>query len=293
MRARILDGQATARDVRAEVKEAVARLRTEHGVAPCLTAVLAGDDPASAAYVGMKRKACGWVGVDSRVETLAADVSQAQVEAIIDRLNADRAVDGVLVQHPLPRHLDESAILARLSPAKDVDGISQSSLGALVAGRAGFLSCTPLGIMVLLERHGIALSGQRAVVIGRSIILGKPMALMLLRADATVTVCHSRTRDLPAIVREGDIVVAAVGRPEMVRGDWLKPGAVLVDAGYNRVEGREGDVGDAHFESCSAVASWITPVPGGVGPMTIAMLLRNTLEAARARVGARSTAGDG
>lgn len=282
MSAIILDGQTTARAVRAEVKERVARLKQEHGLVPRLAAMYVGDDPASEAYVTMKGKACGWVGIESETHRLAQDATQAEVEDLIDRLNADPRVHGILVQHPLPRHLDETAALSKLAPSKDVDGIGRGSLGALLTGEKAFVSCTPLGIVELLDRYGIAIEGKRVVVVGRSIILGKPVALLLLNRHATVTICHSRTRDLAAVTREAEILVAAVGKPEMITGDMLRPGAVVVDAGYNRVPGRQGDVGDVHFESAAAVASHITPVPGGVGPMTIAMLLRNTLDAAEA-----------
>jgi methylenetetrahydrofolate dehydrogenase (NADP+)/methenyltetrahydrofolate cyclohydrolase len=279
--AQILDGQATARTIRAEIKEAAAALKAERGVTPRLAAVLVGDDPASDAYVSMKGKAAGWVGIDSETHRLPARSTQGEVEGLIDRLNADERVHGILVQHPVPKHLDETAILARLKVQKDVDGISRSGLGALITGERAFVSCTPLGIMELLDRYSIPLEGRHAVVVGRSIILGKPVSLLLLNRNATVTICHSKTRDLASFTRQADILVAAVGRPELIKGDMLKPGCVVVDAGYNRVEGRSHDVGDVEYDSAREVASWITPVPGGVGPMTIAMLLRNTLEAAR------------
>lgn len=280
MSAELLDGQQTARVIRGEIKDRVEAFKQKRGITPKLAAVLVGADPASEAYVGMKGKACGWVGMDSETVRLPADSSQAEVEALIDRLNADRSVHGILVQHPVPKHLDETAILARVRPEKDVDGISRSSLGALITGERAFVSCTPLGIIELLDRYNIPLHGKRAVVVGRSIILGKPVALLLLNRHATVTICHSRTADLGAETRNADILVAAVGSAELIKGDMIKPGAVVVDAGYNRVAGRQGDVGDVEFESARQVASYITPVPGGVGPMTIAMLLRNTLEAA-------------
>jgi methylenetetrahydrofolate dehydrogenase (NADP+)/methenyltetrahydrofolate cyclohydrolase len=278
--AELLDGQATARAIRAEIKEQVQALKESRGITPRLAAVIVGDDPGSEAYVGMKGKACGWVGMDSETHRLPAESSQQEVEDLIDRLNADIRVHGILVQHPLPKHLDETAVLARLSVEKDVDGISRNSLGALITGEPAFVSCTPLGIIELLDRYSLPVEGKHAVVVGRSIILGKPVALLLLNRNATVTICHSRTKDLASYVRQADILVAAVGKAELITGDMLKPGAVVVDAGYNRVEGRQGDVGDVEYESALEVASWITPVPGGVGPMTIAMLLRNTLEAA-------------
>lgn len=281
MPAHLLDGQATARTIRAEIKEGVARLRDERSVIPRLAAVLIGDNPASEAYVGMKSKASSWVGIESETHRLPDSCSQHDAENLIAQLNADPRVHGILVQHPVPAHLDETAILARVQPAKDVDGISRASLGALITGERAFVSCTPLGIIELLDRYQIPIQGREAVVVGRSIILGKPVALLLLNRHATVTVCHSRTADLANITRRADILVAAVGRPELITGDMIKPGAVVVDAGYNRVPGRDTDVGDVHFESAREAAEWITPVPGGVGPMTIAMLLRNTLEAAR------------
>jgi methylenetetrahydrofolate dehydrogenase (NADP+)/methenyltetrahydrofolate cyclohydrolase len=278
--AELLDGQQTARVIRGEIKERVEAFKRERGITPKLAAVLVGAEPASEAYVGMKGKACGWVGMDSETVRLPAESSQAEVEELIDRLNTDRSVHGILVQHPVPKHLDETAILARVRPEKDVDGISRSSLGALITGERAFVSCTPLGIVELLDRHNIPIHGKRAVVVGRSIILGKPVALLLLNRHATVTICHSRTADLAAETRGADILVAAVGSAELIKGNMIKPGAVVVDAGYNRVEGRQGDVGDVEFESAREVASYITPVPGGVGPMTIAMLLRNTLDGA-------------
>lgn len=280
MSAQILDGQKTARDIRAEISQRVAALKTARGVTPRLAAVLVGDNPASEAYVGMKEKACGWVGIESETHRLPDTATQEEVESLIHRLNADPRVHGILIQHPLPRHLDETRALSLLAPEKDVDGISRASLGALITGEQAFISCTPLGIIELLDRYQIPIEGKRAVVVGRSIILGKPVALLLLNRHATVTICHSRTRDLPAVLQEADILVAAVGRAEMITGAMIKPGAVVIDAGYNRVAGRRGDVGDVHFESAREVAAWITPVPGGVGPMTIAMLLQNTLLAA-------------
>jgi methylenetetrahydrofolate dehydrogenase (NADP+) / methenyltetrahydrofolate cyclohydrolase len=278
--ATLLDGQVTARAIRKETAEAVKRLQVERGITPRLAAVLVGDDPASESYVRAKGKACGWVGIGSETHRVPANASQAEVEALIERLNADAAVHGILVQHPLPPHLDETAALARLRPEKDVDGVGRASLGALITGEQAFVSCTPLGIIELLDRYAIPIEGRKAVVVGRSIILGKPVALLLLNRHATVTICHSRTVNLADVTRQADIFVAAVGRPEIITGEMLKPGAVVIDAGYNRIEGRTGDVGDVEFESAREVASYITPVPGGVGPMTISMLLRNTLRAA-------------
>lgn len=282
MTAQILDGTATAKIVREEVAGRVARLREEKGITPRLTVVLVGEDPASVTYTSMKKKASIAAGMESDLYQLAADSTAEEVKGLITRLNEDPNVHGILVQHPLPKHLDELEILSHVHPDKDVDGISAVSMGRLVLGRARYIACTPLGMVELLDRYGIPIEGARAVIVGRSIILGKPAALLFLQRHATITVCHTRTKDLPDVVREGDIVVAAAGRAEMVKGDWIKPGAVVLDAGYNKVEGRDKDVGDVEFETAKEVASWITPVPGGVGPMTIAMLLRNTVDAAEA-----------
>jgi len=279
MSAQILDGLGLARQIRTALQERTKALR-EAGVSPRLEVIVATQDPASVAYVRMKRKWCELAGLESGAFEVGPDTTQAQLLDQIRRLNDDPRVHGVLIQHPLPKHLDEQEALLTLGAEKDVDGITPQSLGRLVADLPGFRCATPLGIMTLLDHYGVTLQGKRALVIGRSVILGKPMALMLLQKHATVTIAHSRTENLPDLCRQADIVVAAVGRAEMVRGDWIKPGAVVVDAGYNRVEGRETDVGDVHFESASQVASWITPVPGGVGPMTVASLLANAVEAA-------------
>lgn len=275
----LLDGKTVAQRIRERLKERVVALR-ERGVVPCLAVMLVGDDPASHTYVRTKAKACESVGIRSIVQHYPASASQTELEAQIDAWNADPQVHGVLIQHPVPSPLNESAILRRLHPEKDVDGITPASLGALVAGEPAFGACTPLGIITLLDAYGIPMEGKHAVVIGRSVILGKPMALMLLNRHATVTICHSRTRDLVLLTRQADILVAAVGKPEFITGEMIKPGAVVIDAGYNRVEGRTGDVGDVAFDSAAQVASAITPVPGGVGPMTVAMLLQNTVQAA-------------
>ncbi|MFN7480092.1 MAG: bifunctional 5,10-methylenetetrahydrofolate dehydrogenase/5,10-methenyltetrahydrofolate cyclohydrolase, partial [Armatimonadota bacterium] len=251
---------------------------------PRLEAIVAAQDPASLAYVRMKRSWAEKAGMESGSWEANEHTTQAELLEQIAKLSQDPNVHGVLLQHPLPKHLDEDAALLALGPDKDADGITPASLGRLTAGLPGFRCATPLGIMRLLQHHQIELAGRRAIVIGRSVILGKPMALMLLEANATVTIAHSRTQNLADLVREHDIVVAAVGRAEMVKGDWLKPGAVVVDAGYNKVEGRTHDVGDCEYESCAEVASWITPVPGGVGPMTVVSLLMNTVDAAEARL---------
>ena len=277
----LLDGTATARAIRAELAEQTRLLKAEREIIPHLAAVLIGADPASETYVAMKAKACKWVGMDSSIHRLPANTTQAEAEALVERLNADPAVSGILIQHPVPKHLHEPAILDRVSPGKDIDGISRMSLGGLINGEPSFPSCTPAGIIELLDRYNIPIAGKTAVVVGRSIILGKPVAMMMLNRNATVTICHSRTPDLGVFTRQADILVAAAGRAELITGDMIKPGAAVMDAGYNRVEGRAGDVGDVEFASAARVASYITPVPGGVGPMTIAILLRNTIEASK------------
>ena len=276
----ILDGLATAKRVRQEVAAAAKRLTTETGITPTLAAILAGDDPASATYVQMKERACARAGIVSRTYPFSNDAPQNAVEECLAMLNADPAVHGILIQHPLPKHMDEPAILSQLVAEKDVDGIAPISLGRLTAGMEGFHSCTPAGMIELLKRYNLPIAGKHAVVIGRSVILGKPLALLLLAENATVTICHSRTENLAAITRQADILCACIGRPEMITADMIKPGAVVLDAGYNRVVGRSHDVGDVDYAGASLVASAITPVPGGVGPMTIAMLLQNTLIAA-------------
>ncbi len=277
----ILDGREVAREIREELKGRVAALK-ERGVVPRLEAVVAAQDPASLAYVEMKKKWAGWVGIESGTFMVDDSVSESAVMDQVAKLNADSTVHGVLIQHPLPGHIDEDRVLESLGAEKDVDGITSASLGRLTAGIPGFRCATPLGITKLIDRFQIQCEGKNALVIGRSNILGKPMALMLLERNATVTIAHSRTKDLAELCRTMDIVVAAVGRAELVKGDWIKPGAVVIDAGYNKVEGRGHDVGDCDYDGCAAVASAITPVPGGVGPMTVASLLMNTVEAAEA-----------
>jgi len=278
--AKILDGSATAKEIRAEIAEKVARLKSERGITPRLSVIRVGADPASVTYTKMKKKACDAAGMLSDLIELPEDSTQEQVKSVIAELNADPTVHGVLVQHPVPKHLDELDILATVAIEKDVDGISALSLGKLVLGTADYIACTPQGIVTLLDRYDIPIKGKEAVVVGRSIILGKPAALALLERHATVTICHSRTENLPDVVRRADILVAAIGKPEFIKGDWIKEGAVVVDAGYNRVEGMSHDVGDVDFEAAAERASWITPVPGGVGPMTIAMLLSQTVKGA-------------
>ncbi|HLO99682.1 MAG TPA: bifunctional 5,10-methylenetetrahydrofolate dehydrogenase/5,10-methenyltetrahydrofolate cyclohydrolase [Fimbriimonas sp.] len=275
----ILDGLALSKSVREELKERVDKLRAK-GIIPKLDVVVAAQDPASVAYVNMKRKWAAAAGMEGDSYEINEQTTQEELIALIHKLNNDPKVHGVLLQHPLPKHLDEDAALIALGAGKDADGITPQSLGRLTAGLPGFRCATPLGITKILDHYNIDCTGKRALVIGRSHILGKPMALMLLERNATVTIAHSKTLDLADRCREADILVAAVGRAEMVKGDWIKPGAVVIDAGYNKVEGRKGDVGDVHFESASEVASMITPVPGGVGPMTVASLLSNAVTAA-------------
>ena len=288
MTARLIDGKAAAAEVREQVAKRAASFRGTVGRAPGLAVVLVGEHPPSAAYVRMKIKATLEAGMESFEHRIPAETSQQDLLALIDQLNADDAVDGILVQLPLPNHVDEQAILTRVDPAKDVDGFHPINVGRLSIGLDALVPCTPLGCLVLLQRELGDLSGKDAIVIGRSNIVGKPMAQLLLGANCTVTVAHSRSRDLPALTRRADIVVAAVGRPEMVRGDWIKPGAAVIDVGQERVEQPDGSrklLGDVAFEEAMEVAGAITPVPGGVGPMTIAMLLRNTVVAAHRRVG--------
>lgn len=272
----ILDGTALAKAAEAEIAERVAALVARTGRTPILATILVGDDPASATYVRMKGNACRRVGMDSLAVTLGADTSTEQLLAKIDQLNADPDVHGILLQHPVPHQIDERAAFDRIAVTKDVDGVTTQGFGLMAMGEAAYGSATPAGIMRLLAHYEVPLSGKHAVVIGRSPILGKPMALMLLNADCTVTVCHSRTRDLPEIVRQADLLVAAVGRPRFVPGDWVKEGAVVVDAGFHPAD----RVGDVDLEAAAPRSSAYTPVPGGVGPMTINTLILQTLEAA-------------
>ena len=283
MTARVIDGKAAAAALRVRVGAEVIEFRAACGRAPGLAVVLVGDDPASAVYVRSKGKATREAGMESFEHRLPATAAQDELVALVERLNADPAVDGILVQLPLPPQIDEQAIITRIDPDKDVDGFNPVNAGRLAIGLPGFVPCTPLGCLKLLQAELGDLSGKHAVVIGRSNIVGKPMALLLLSASCTVTIAHSRTRDLPEVVRGADIVVAAVGRPGMVKGEWLKPGATVIDVGINRTEA--GLVGDVDFASARQVAGAITPVPGGVGPMTIACLIRNTLVSAARREG--------
>ena len=287
MVARILDGKQLAETVRAEVRVGVEAFRARHGRAPGLDVVLVGDDPASAVYTRNKEKMSNEVGMRGKLHALPADTTEEQLVALVRALNADAAVDGILVQLPLPKHVDAQRVLDLVDPTKDVDGFHPVNAGLLALGRPGaIIACTPAGCMRLLALAGAKLEGANAVVVGRSNIVGKPMAQLLLAANATVTVAHSRTRDLPAVCRAADVLVAAVGKAAMVRGDWVKPGAVVIDVGTNRLplaDGKTKLVGDVAFDEAKEVAGAITPVPGGVGPMTIAMLLANTLEAATRR----------
>ncbi len=286
MSAVLIDGKARAAALRAEVAVGVAAFVAAHGRAPGLTVVLVGDDPASAVYVGSKGKATREAGMISGEHRLPAATQEADLLALIARLNADPAVDGILVQMPLPGHIDSDRVIAAIDPAKDVDGLHPINTGLLVSGRPGLVPCTPSGCMMLIQDALGNIAGAEAVVIGRSILVGKPMAALLTNASATVTLAHSRTRDLAGHVARADIVVAAVGIPGMVQGEWIKPGACVIDVGINRValpDGKSRLIGDVDFAAASARAGWITPVPGGVGPMTIACLLANTLSAAHAR----------
>ncbi|HQN96906.1 MAG TPA: bifunctional methylenetetrahydrofolate dehydrogenase/methenyltetrahydrofolate cyclohydrolase FolD [Thermoanaerobaculales bacterium] len=302
---KLLDGSRTAGAIRAEVAAEVVALRAA-GVTPRLDVVLAGDDPASRVYVGSKAKACSELGIESHTHELPAEVAQCELEELVDRLNADREVDGILVQLPLPAGVDSHAVLDRIDPARDVDGFHPHNVGLLQQNRPGPVPCTPAGVMELLRREGIEVGGRRAVVVGRSDIVGKPMAMMLLHSHATVSMCHSRTRDLPAVTRQAEILVVAAGRLALIGADHVAEGAVVVDVGVHRVEDRatverlfpgnakkmaafasRGAVlaGDVDFAAVAPVAGRITPVPGGVGPLTIAMLLANTVRAARRRRG--------
>jgi methylenetetrahydrofolate dehydrogenase (NADP+)/methenyltetrahydrofolate cyclohydrolase len=282
MTASIIDGKAFAARLRAQVASHVARLKATQGITPGLAVVLVGEDPASQVYVRNKGVQTHEAGMNSFEHKLPATTSEAELLALVARLNADPAVHGILVQLPLPRHLDADLVINAIDPAKDVDGFHVINAGRLATGQKAMVPCTPLGCLMLLRDCLGSLAGAEAVVVGRSNIVGKPVAQLLIGESCTVTVAHSRTRDLPEVCRGADILVAAVGRPEMIRGDWVKPGATVIDVGINRIErnGKTALVGDCHFESCAAVAGRITPVPGGVGPMTIACLLANTLTAA-------------
>jgi methylenetetrahydrofolate dehydrogenase (NADP+)/methenyltetrahydrofolate cyclohydrolase len=286
--ANIIDGKAIAARVRADVARDVEAFTARTGRRPGLATILVGEDPASAIYVGGKQKASREVGIEPFDHRLPADATTEQVEALIEQLNADENVSGILCQLPVPDHLDGVHLTGLIDASKDVDGLTPLSAGLLALGRTGLRPCTPAGVMVLLEEAGVDLQGKRAVVIGRSNLFGKPMAQLLLAANATVTIAHSRTLDLPAVAREADVLVAAVGRDRMVKADWVKPGATVIDVGMNRSSSTPPTLhGDVDFDAVKDVAGAITPVPGGVGPMTIAMLLRNTLTAAELAVGER------
>ncbi len=285
MAAQLLDGKSVANQVKDEVKSQVDAFIARHGRAPSLHVVLVGDDPASQVYVRNKGKAAKKVGIEGVTHTLPADIPEPELLDLVRKLNADDGVDGILVQLPLPKGLSEQAVLDLIDPSKDVDGLHAVNAGLLSAGRKALVACTPQGCMRLIQESGVALKGLDAVVVGRSNLVGKPVAQLLLHQHATVTIAHSRTRDLDALCRRADVLVAAVGRAKMVQGDWIKPGAVVIDVGINRLD--DGTlVGDVDFEAAKERAGWITPVPGGVGPMTIAYLLANTVLAASARLGA-------
>ncbi len=276
----LIEGNAVANQILDRAAARAKAIRDKTGVQPCLATVIVGDDPASHTYVKMKRNRCARVGIDSRLIELSARTTTGELVANITDLGNDARVHGILLQHPAPNHIDEREAFEAIPVGKDVDGVTYASFARMWFGQAAFASCTPGGIMRLLDAYDVPLKGAEAVVIGRSPILGKPMAGLLLERHATVTICHSRTQDLPQVVRRADVVVAAVGRPNFVQGQWLKPGAVVIDAGYN-----PGNVGDVDFESCAKVASKITPVPGGVGPMTLAVLVDQTVTAAALAAG--------
>ena len=277
MTARIIDGKSIAKELRESLAPRVAALK-EQGITPGLTVIVVGDDPASAIYVRNKERACVKLGMNSQVLRFPAETTQEEILNTVRLLNQDDSVHGILVQLPLPRHIDEQAVLRAIDPDKDVDGFHAMNAGRLMNGEPGFVACTPKGVMRLLEVSGVELDGKNAVVVGRSNIVGKPMALLLLQKNCTVTIAHSHTQDLAAVTRSADILVVAVGRAGFITGDMIKPGAAVMDVGINRVDGKV--VGDVDFESAKEVASCITPVPGGVGAMTIAMLMENTVEAA-------------
>jgi methylenetetrahydrofolate dehydrogenase (NADP+)/methenyltetrahydrofolate cyclohydrolase len=292
--AKLIDGKVYAERLRAQVAAEVAELRANHGLQPGLAVVLVGDDPASEIYVRSKGEHSLAVGMHSVTHRLPADTAQHDLLRLVGELNVDPLIHGILVQLPLPKHLDEKAVLMALDPEKDVDGLTMVNAGRLASGLPGLYPCTPLGCMILLRETVGTLSGLNAVVVGRSMLVGRPVAQLLLQADCTVTIAHSRTRDLPAVCRQADILVAAVGRPRMIKPDWVKPGAAVIDVGINRVPfddpvkaaaGRTKVVGDVDFQAVSQVAGWITPAPGGVGLMTVAVLLQNTVTAAKRQAG--------
>jgi 5,10-methylene-tetrahydrofolate dehydrogenase/methenyl tetrahydrofolate cyclohydrolase len=292
MTGELIDGKGIAKTIQKELTEEVAEMKEKHGVVPGLATVLVGDNPASQTYVRMKQKRCKEVGIHSVGHTLPKDVTQEEVEALVGELNADPEINGILVQLPLPSHLDEEAVLSTISIEKDVDGFHPINIGRLsMKGREPlFAPCTPSGIIELLDRTGVEIDGKEAVILGRSNIVGLPVSMLLLHRNATITICHSHTQELPKVTRRADILIAAVGRAEMVKGDWVKPGAAVIDVGINRVDDPSRKrgyrlVGDVAFDEVKEVAGHITPVPGGVGPMTIAMLLSNTVESAKRAAG--------
>ncbi len=278
--ANIIDGKAISAQIRAEIKEETARFADEHGFRPGLAVIIVGEDPASQVYVRNKRRACEEVGFYSEAYELPASTTQEELNALVDKLNADKNIHGILCQLPLPKHLDENAVILRIAPEKDVDAFHPYNVGKIMIGDYSFLPCTPAGVMALLERSGIEVSGKECVVVGRSNIVGKPQAMLLLHKSGTVTICHSRTKDLAAVCRRADILVAAIGKADFFTADYVKDGAVVIDVGMNRrADGKL--TGDVDFASVEPKASYITPVPGGVGPMTITMLMQNTLTAAK------------
>lgn len=281
--ANIIDGKAISAAIRAEIKEETERFANDHGFRPGLAVIIVGEDPASQVYVRNKRRACEEVGFYSEAYELPADTTQEELNALVDKLNADNAIHGILCQLPLPKHLDENEVILRIDPKKDVDAFHPTNVGRIMIGDYSFLPCTPAGVMALLERSGIEISGKECVVVGRSNIVGKPQAMLLLHANGTVTVCHSRTKNLAEVCRRADILVAAIGKADFFTADMVKEGAVVIDVGMNRrADGKL--TGDVDFESVAPKASYITPVPGGVGPMTITMLMQNTLTAAKETV---------
>lgn len=278
--AKIIDGKAISAQIRAELAQSTKQFEKDHGFLPGLAVVIVGEDPASQVYVRNKRRACEEVGFYSEAYELPAETTQEELEALVDRLNEDPKIHGILVQLPLPKHLDETRVLLKIRPEKDVDAFHPYNVGKIMIGDYSFLPCTPAGVMALLERSGVEISGKKCVVVGRSNIVGKPMAMLLLHANGTVTICHSRTRDLAATCREADILVVAIGKADFVGADMVKPGAVVIDVGMNRrADGKL--TGDVNFAEVEPIAEAITPVPGGVGPMTITMLMQNTLTAAK------------
>ena len=282
MTATIIDGKAVAAEIREGLKLEVDEFKKEFGREPGLAVVIFGEDPASRTYVNSKKKGCAELGMYSEEHALPEQTTQAELESLVKRLNLDPKIDGILVQLPLPKHMDADAVISTIDPMKDVDGFHPVNIGNLLIGRPCLKSCTPAGIMELIKRSGVDLTGKHAVVVGRSNIVGKPVAVLLLEKHATVTICHSRTKDLAEMCKMADVLVAAVGKAKMIKGEWIKPGAVVIDVGTNKVEGSKKLVGDVDFDAAKEIAGWITPVPGGVGPMTITMLMHNTIKAARA-----------